>query len=298
MSKFHLITWLCLLLSGCQTLPVASPNTPPIRFLLTFDDGPSAAPRGNTTLQILQQLDHNGVQPGIKALFFVQTRNAQGGGTERGQSLLHFKHHIGHALGLHSGTERGHIRHTSMSPKELSASLRHGCDDLRTITGDETRFIRPTFWGYNKQSVDIYAANGLSMLLTDVNTRDGSRFNNLFGLRNRVYKELQHAQQAIVRGQLPEHRGVVPIVVSFHDLNPITAFFISNYLKLLTDEATAAGLRLADKPFYDTREEILEVAALRAVTPSTLAQRDILSAPAPVVRATTAARVTSDAFFD
>lgn len=271
MYKHHLLAWLCLTVSGCQTVatPLATPTTTPARFLLTFDDGPSSrSEENNTTLQILQQLDSNDVQPGVKALFFVQTRNAEGGGSEMGKRILRLKHHTGHAIGLHSGTERGHIRHTRMPPEELAASLRHGKQDLYAITNDSGKmFVRPPAWSYNEQTVALYAEHDFDMLLTDVNTRDGSPINNLFGLRDRIQKQLEHARQAIARGQLPEYRGAVPIIVSFHDLKLITADNIADYLKLLTNIAADVGLTLSSKPFYDNREEILEAAQLRAITP-------------------------------
>ena len=46
---------------------------PPIRFLLTFDDGPSASSFWNPTITILDSLATNPVQPNLKAVFFVQT---------------------------------------------------------------------------------------------------------------------------------------------------------------------------------------------------------------------------------
>jgi len=74
------------MLTGCQFLSTAGEIAPAplpvqIRFLLTFDDGPSIQADDNPTLSILEQLAVNDVQPAIKAVFFVQTRNANGGGT-------------------------------------------------------------------------------------------------------------------------------------------------------------------------------------------------------------------------
>lgn len=258
-----------LSLAACQTARVAPALNQSSRILLTFDDGPSASQEFNTTREILQQLESNQVQPDIKALFFVQTRNTNGGGSELGRFLLHYKHASGHVLGLHCGTVRGHIRHTTMSPEELGASLRAGQDDLRTITHRDPAFIRPTFWGYNDQTIGIYHTHNLKMLLTDINTRDGSQFNNLFGMRSRVARQFQRVRQAIERGELPRYRGNVPLVMSFHDLNPITATNFRSYLRMIVEEAEASGLPLADKPFYDDPEEIRDVAALRAVPAQT-----------------------------
>jgi len=289
MSDKYLIVWLYLSLCGCQiaATPLAPSTTPPIRFLLTFDDGPSSlSEENNTSLQILQQLDSNDVQPGVKALFFVQTRNPEGGGSEMGGRILRLTHNTGHVLGLHSGTERGHVHHTKMPPEELATSLRHGKQDLSTISNDSgDMLVRPPAWSYNEQTVALYAEHGFKMLLTDVNTRDGSPINTLFGLRARIRKDLERARQAIAHNQLPERRGVIPIIVSFHDLKLFTAANLADYLKLLTDVAADAGLNLSAKPYYDNREEILEAALFRAVTPVNLAGTAFPLASTPPPRA-------------
>ena len=85
-----------------------------VRFLMTFDDGPSAVPKDNPTQSILDQLANNAVQPNIKAVFFVQTRNRNGGGTAIGQALMRREHAEGDVIALHSGSPRGHINHTQM----------------------------------------------------------------------------------------------------------------------------------------------------------------------------------------
>ena len=292
-SKNHLLAWFCVLVGGCQTVPVPVTDLPatPVRFLLTFDDGPNGSPDNNTTLRILSHLDSNPVQQGVKALFFVQTRNAEGGGSELGHKLLRYTYAQGHALGLHSGTERGHIRHTLLTTAELSHSLDNGKTDLRAIAGNDALVVRPTYWGYNEQTVELYAAHGYRMLLTDVNSRDGIWFHSLVGMRSRIHKSLEQARQAIARGDLPVYADAIPLVVTFHDLNTITSFNVGSYMAMLTEEAAAVGLRVADKPFFDSREDVLAVAALRAETPETLARRAQPKQPARTAAkpATTAA---------
>lgn len=287
MFKHHSITWLCLVVGGCQTLPVpvAAPTTPPVRFLLTFDDGPSADRYFNTTLDVLAQLESNDVQPDIKALFFVQTRNQTGGGSKLGQAILRYQHAIGHVLGLHSGTDRGHIRHTTMLTEELAQSLRDGQNDLRVITGHDTAFIRPTFWGYDDRTRDVYATHGLKMLLTDVNNRDGIVLHSIFGLRERVRSELLRTRRAIERDELPQWHGSIPLVITLHDLNPVTALRMTDYLHILVEEAQTVGLPLADKPFYDNATDIIAAASLRATPPkfmSATAQGNETGAPTSV----------------
>ncbi len=69
-------------LAGCIAAPIemtAQTETrldaqAPVRFLLTFDDGPSASSLWNPSATVLDSLKDNPVQPDIKAVFFVQTR--------------------------------------------------------------------------------------------------------------------------------------------------------------------------------------------------------------------------------
>ncbi len=102
-----------LALSGCASMsapPVAmqEPIAHPIRFLLTFDDGPSGMNYMNPTESVLADLARNPVQPGIKALFFVQTRGATI--CPLGQGLLKREYAEGHLIGLHTATD-GHRNH-------------------------------------------------------------------------------------------------------------------------------------------------------------------------------------------
>lgn len=284
MSRFRIFFLVVpVLLGGCQTVAVEPPLAQSCRFLLTFDDGPSARQDFNSTLKILNQLQSNDVQPGIKALFFVQTRNKTSGGTEVGRAIMNYQHNYGHVLGLHSGTARGHIRHTKMTPEELAQSLNDGQADLRAITGHNAIFIRPTFWGYNDETRYIYATHDLKMLLTDVNNRDGLFINSVFGLRKRVRSELLRIRSAIERNELPPWHGSIPLVITLHDLNPVTALRMTEYLHILVEEAKVVGLPLADKPFYDNTSDVIAVASLRAIPPKQLpmtAQQHEVDAPA------------------
>ena len=122
------------LLSACNSLapPQVNPEIEPIRFLLSFDDGPSASTSDNPTEQILDTLANNPTQPGIKALFFVQTRAAAAGGSAQGQALLRRQQREGHLLGFHTATP-GHSNHRFLSPAALEQSLKDGVGDLTAI---------------------------------------------------------------------------------------------------------------------------------------------------------------------
>ena len=96
-------------ISAC-TQPAPKPVDPgpplpaPVRFLITFDDGPSTWEPYNPTRVILDQLLDNPVQPEIKAIFFVQTRDRRAGGGPAGQALLRRANSEGHVLALHTAT--------------------------------------------------------------------------------------------------------------------------------------------------------------------------------------------------
>src|SRR5689334_23578217 len=86
---FRVVKWLWValaLLCGCGCVPSAirepTPGLTPVRFLLTFDDGPSLWQPYNPTSVVLDTLAQNSVQAQIKAVFFVQTRSPSAGGSE------------------------------------------------------------------------------------------------------------------------------------------------------------------------------------------------------------------------
>ena len=242
------------------------PVTTPVRFLLTFDDGPSTWEPYNPTRAILEQLQHNPVQPDIKGIFFVQTRDPRAGGGPAGQVLLHRIHAEGHVLGLHTGTAGGHIRHTRLSDAELAQSLHDGMADIEAITGAAPTLLRPPSWRYDERTVAAYHAAGLHMLLTDINARDGKIYGWNMSLRRRSHFQagLVRVRQAIAQGRLQPIDGVVPVIITFHDVNTYTAGHMQEYLEILMEKAGVVGLPLARPPFYNEGGEIQRVAEQRA----------------------------------
>ncbi|EGH45309.1 polysaccharide deacetylase, partial [Pseudomonas syringae pv. pisi str. 1704B] len=69
----------------------------------------------------------------------------------------------------------------------------------------------------------------------------------------------------IAAGELPAVDGVIPVVVTFHDLNRYTARHAREYLQILVDSAGQTGVRLADKPFYDDSAQLQRAALARRV---------------------------------
>lgn len=257
---------LCAALAGCASAPppaAVDQRVPPARFLLTFDDGPSAFTPYNPTREILDTLAHNDVQRGIKALFFVQTR-ARGANTPAGQALLARTHADGHVLGLHSGSARGHLNHRRMPPEELARSLHDGVQDLIALAGRSPTLVRPTSWDWDARTRAAYEAHGLAMLLTDINARDGKIYGWTISLRRRSHFRAGLSRVRSGAAALPTHAGVLPVVITFHDTNSFTASHLEEYLRILLEESRQVGLPVAVPAFYNDAEEIEGVAHLRA----------------------------------
>lgn len=262
---------LVLFLCGCagpslEQARALPPNAIPARFLLTFDDGPSTWRPYNPTRAILDALARNPVQPGIKAVFFLQTRDPRAGGSEAGRALERREHAEGHVLGVHSGSPRGHIDHMLLPDPELERTLADAQADIAAITGRAPDLVRPPFWDYDARTLAAYARRGLRMLLTDVSANDGVIyvFDMSFRRRSHIRDALAGVREKIAAGALPAVGGAIPVVVTFHDTNTYTAHHMQEYLRILTEEAANVGLVLAPKPFYDDAASIERAARVRA----------------------------------
>jgi peptidoglycan/xylan/chitin deacetylase (PgdA/CDA1 family) len=267
-------------LAGCIAAPIEmTPQTEqrlrgqaPIRFLLTFDDGPSASSFWNPSMTVLDSLASNPVQPNIKAVFFVQTRASRAGGSEIGHQVMRREQAEGQILGFHTATP-GHSNHRSLDDVELEQSLSNGIADIAAITGTPPTLVRPPFWNYDKRTFAAYQRHGLQVLLTDLSANDGKiwGFNASPRRRANMLRQLSVVRERIALGELPTVDGVIPVVVTFHDLNRYTARHAREYLQILIDSANTTGLKLAQKPFYDDKAELQRAAMARTVTDSSQA---------------------------
>ncbi|MGS0545396.1 polysaccharide deacetylase family protein [Pseudomonas sp. Y5-11] len=264
-------------LAGCIAAPIemtAQTETrlkaqAPVRFLLTFDDGPSASSLWNPSATVLDSLKDNPVQPEIKAVFFVQTRAPRAGNSEIGRGIMRREYAEGHILGFHTATH-WHTNHRSLDPQELEQSLSNGTADIAAITGAAPILLRPPFWNYDKRTFAAYQQHGLHVLLTDLSANDGKiwGFNASPRRRANMLRQLSEVRERIARGELPTVDGVIPVVVTFHDLNRYTARHTREYLQILLDSAAATGVRLADKAFYDDHAALQKAALARTVQQS------------------------------
>ncbi|WP_434611204.1 polysaccharide deacetylase family protein [Pseudomonas sp. D2-30] len=273
-ARALVVALFALHLSGCIGPPIElTPQTEerlrvqaPIRFLLTFDDGPSASSFWNPSADVLDALDRNPVQPGIKAVFFVQTRAPRAGGSEIGRSLMHREHANGHLLGFHTATY-WHTNHRFLDPDELEQSLFNGANDIAVITGASPNLVRPPFWSFDKRTFAAYQRHGMHVLLTDLSANDGKVWGITVSPRRRMSltRQLSEVRERIADGQLPTVDGVIPVVVTFHDLNRYTARHAREYLQILLDSARETGLRTDAKPFYDDSRALERAALARTV---------------------------------
>jgi peptidoglycan/xylan/chitin deacetylase (PgdA/CDA1 family) len=244
---------------------VQAQQTPTIRFILTFDDGPYGRVKDNPTVIILDALADNPTQRGIKAIFFVQTRSSDGA-TALGQALIRREHAEGHLVALHDGSPWGHRSHPHLSDAELERSLSDGVADLLPVLGHPVTLLRPPYWAYDARTLGAYARHNLVPLLTDISANDGKDWGFKASPRRFIHMrhEMENLRARIYRAELPEIDGAMPVVVTFHDTNTYTADHMREYLQMLVDEARAAGLPVAPVPFYDNGAVLERTALVRA----------------------------------
>lgn len=259
----------CAVLASCRSIPPHTSGAPPrpIRFMLTFDDGPSIRQPYNPTLAILHQLATNDVQPGIKAIFFVQTGHPRGGGTPAGREVMRHLAQEGQILGIHSVSSRGHVDHRKMPPAELRASLQEAKAILREISGADPLFVRPPFGAKNLTTQTLYAELGLHMLMADIRARDGL----IYGYKGSLFRRV-HIRNALIElwnqsTAAPPPAGIpLTVILNFHDVNPYTARHMTEYLHILVDEARRVGFTLPDHPFFEGTQTLSAAGLSRCVT--------------------------------
>ena len=265
---------LALSLGGCISAPIAlTPQTEqrllaqaPIRFLLTFDDGPSASGYNNPSRSVVADLANNPVLPGIKAVFFLQTEAARSGGSSRGRKTMEREFAAGQILAFHTATAF-HTNHRWLNDTTLEHTLTEGAVDIAVITGAPPVLVRPPFWNYDKRTFAAYQRHGMHVLLTDLSANDGKiwGFNASPRRRANLYRQLSVVRERIALGELPTVEGVIPVVVTFHDINRYTARHMQEYLQILMDSARVNGLKTAAEPFYTDTAQVERAAIARTV---------------------------------
>jgi len=176
------------------------------------------------------------------------------------------EYEAGHLLALHTATP-GHSNHRFLEPAVFEQSLRDGITDISNITGAAPALVRPPFWSYDTRTFASYQAQGLHIILTDLSANDGKIWGINFSLRRRssLLHQLDLVRTQIQEGTMPVIDGNIPVIVTFHDINPYTARHMQEYLQILLDSARELELSTAVKPFYDERTELERAAIGRSV---------------------------------
>jgi len=264
----------------------------PVQIVLTFDDGPdgvnSLGSGLNTTENIIDDLDYNDIQNGIKAAFFVQTHDPEYGGSSIGEELIEIEDEEGHIIGVHTGGEGEHYinqDHTDRveqnDPEDIYDANGDGdinmedgqnaleCDlvaailRIKDITGQVPEFVRPPYWEHNQEVLDAYKSyavkhalgndEGLKMIYRDVLSRDGGATWPIFTW------SLFHG--IVLTSLLFEVKDCIEyenyqMIVSFHDTNAGTAIFLSDPGIISFMSAIVGGVRMGFG--LETKEEALE----------------------------------------
>lgn len=264
---FFILGGLC----SCRSIKPIPPNdpatNPKVKFLLTFDDGPSAIKDNNPTESILNQLAVNDVQSNICAIFFIQTHHPRGTARPKGMEVLEEIPRCGQLVGIHSVSPLGHVNHVTMPTNELVRLLVDGKQLLKRVSGEEPLLVRPPYGVSNPTTRAIYRELNLHLLMADIPAHDGivHGFNGSPRRRIHIRRLLTSVRNTLV--QKPDSLVPYPIVVAFHDVNRYTARHITEYLHILVEEAAHAGLTLDAQPFYASRQESMTAALYRVTQP-------------------------------
>lgn len=265
-------------LCSCRSINPIPPNdpatNPKVKFLLTFDDGPSAIKDNNPTESILNQLAVNDVQGNICAIFFIQTQHPRGTARPKGMEVLEKIPRRGQLVGIHSVSPLGHINHVTMPTNELVRLLVDGKQLLKRVGGEEPLLVRPPYGVSNPTTRAIYHDLNLNMLMADIPAHDGIVHGINCSPRRRIHirRMLTCVRNTLVKK--PDSLVPYPIIIAFHDVNRYTARHMTEYLHILIEEAAHAGLTLDAQPFYASRQESMAAALYRVTQPALPAPAD------------------------
>jgi peptidoglycan/xylan/chitin deacetylase (PgdA/CDA1 family) len=265
---------------------------PNVRVLLTFDDGPDGDEdfSDNSTLQILNKLKNNSIQPGIKAVFFTLTHGPQWGGSTRGVTLLQQEKSEGHVVAIHAGgigcPKKWHAINalhpdrvccpaypvgkkgipqaagTPMGRSALESDMVAGIRRLKNLFGKDynPQFVRPPtyihnedcFGAYNSDIVkkELAGSEGLKLALTDVTGDYGGPWVWPW-IKGKVRDETQIAL----------NNGITDIVVTWHDSNNTTADILEKLISTIRNVVENNGYTCK---FVDSEAEARDILKRRS----------------------------------
>jgi len=238
-----------------------------IEVVLTFDDGPHAAPPvhgRNHTLKVFHNLKNNVVQANIKAVFFIQTHAPGRGATPIGQSIIAMLAQAGHIIGIHTGSTADHASHrtraivapydvnrngvldTADGTNGLESDMIRAKARIRKLTGSESLYVRPTYGERNRTVRAVYRRQHLKMILWDIDSADNIGSPSVDVVNFNIDKGMRRCVAA----------GKKQIVILFHDINSRTALNLEEYLGNICISARKLGKTVV---FPTTAERVMQI---------------------------------------
>ncbi|TCT20342.1 polysaccharide deacetylase [Melghiribacillus thermohalophilus] len=125
------------------------------KVALTFDDGPSAY-----TEEIVQILNKHNVEA---SFFFVGNR------VHHYKESVKLVHNHGYTIGIHGHT---HTLLSSLNRERQKEEIVNAKRAIEAITGEEVRYLRPPYGGYNKDTLEIMKEQQLQLVQWNQDLKD------------------------------------------------------------------------------------------------------------------------------
>gem|GEM_PF-2219416 len=232
--------------------------------VLTFDDGPHAAPLGQGTnrtekvLDTLKSKAKNGFADGIKAGFFIQVYSTTTGtkdgfffraNTPSGKILVQRMGTEGHIVGIHTGSYEDHQLHTLRVKVDGLANrddlLFQDFDEveedpgigratmkfIQTYAGALPEFVRPPGGAYNDEVTRVYNHFKLKNILWDVDSKDNQKGATVESIKSALRTGVHQAIDANKK----------EIIVLLHDINDLTADNLPDFMQEIANAAKTKG---------------------------------------------------------
>lgn len=222
-----------------------------VKILLTFDDGPHAAPGAlNGTRTVLQALKANG----IIAAFYIQTGVAYRMADAEGRKVIQEANGVKHVIEIHTAGKVDHQKHW-VKPELLAQDLPKAVAAIEKVTNRRPKTIRAVGLelanpkatkkvrdATKKRLLDIYADSQLGHMGINVDSFDNTKAYWVEGNRLDRTPNPDEVREALRKGiAFALKSGPQDLVVLFHDLNMATRSNIGVYIGEIRTAVTAAG---------------------------------------------------------
>lgn len=230
-------------------------KAPPIRIVLTFDDGPSATRKmgREDTFHVINTLKNNKTKPGIVGAFFVQTYMGRmnDNPTKPGTAAVLAAYKAGHVIGVHTGSTRDHVPHTIRvrQPAEdgngdgvvneldgssgLASDLMRARRRVHNLTGENVLYVRAVGGSVNKAVFHTYAAQGWKYIRWNVDSDDNHPPRPS---SEKIKGRLRSGVSLAIKGW---HKPA--LIILFHDINTRTVTHLDEYIATIDKAVRATG---------------------------------------------------------